>query len=150
MKDMVKERLLLLATAQECMIGVTDKMEQWEKSQKVTENNAFEAMNAMDKVLNMSREGERLIQKLGETCKEGKSSMDSAEYIKLMSCIEELQNLFQSINETSTVTNDLSHHIEEEVTKQKDLEEEIKKSLHSVGESIDSAVACAEFMLAEL
>jgi hypothetical protein len=40
--------------------------------------------------------------------------------------------------------------METEAEGQKEIKEDIRKSLNTVKDSIDSAVACAEFVLAEL
>jgi hypothetical protein len=47
---MTSERLLLLATAQEYMTDVADKMDKWDNSQLTVEKSAFEAMNVSDHI----------------------------------------------------------------------------------------------------
>jgi uncharacterized protein YPO0396 len=150
MKDMVKDRLILLATAQEYMIEVADKLEQWENSQLVTEKYMFESMNETDKVLNLSREGSHLIKKMKDFCSEGNIGEASDQHLKLESQLQEFQNLFKNIMTSSAAANELSHRIESEAAEQKKMEEEIRNTLSQVSGSIESAVACAEIVLAEL
>lgn len=150
MKDMLNERLILLATAQESMLDVADMMNQWDKSQLATEKSAFDSMNVSDKVLNMSKEGSRIIERLQGCCSEISVGTSADKYLKMMTLLDEVRNLFCSITDASAAANDISHKIEGEVATQKVIEENIRGHLNQVMESIDSAVACAELMLAEL
>lgn len=152
MKDILSERLLLLATTQEFMTTITDKMEQWSTSQLNTEKSAFDSMNMSDRVLNMSRDGKRLVELLRECCKECKVTSDSTtdEYLNMTLLLDDMKNLFQLITEASAEVNDISHRIEGEVAFQKEIGEGIKNNLILVGESIDSTIACAEFIMAGL
>lgn len=149
MKDKLKERLILLATAQECMTDVTDMMDQWNSSQLNTEKSAFDSINMADHVLNMSKEGKRLIDLLQECCNEIIVGATADKYLKMTALLEEVKNLFHKINEASAAANDISHKIEGEVAFQKVIGEGIKGNLTLVSESIDSALACAEFIMAE-
>lgn len=150
MKDMINERLILLATAQESMMDVTEMMSQWDNSQLLTEKSAFDSMNVSDAVLNMSKEGGRLVGLLEECCSEIAVGTSAEKYLKMTALLEEIRNLFHNITEASASVNDISHKIEGEVAHQKEIEENIKNHLNSVGESLDSAVACAELMMAEM
>lgn len=150
MKDLISERLILLATAQESMMDVSEMMSQWDSSQLLTEKNAFDSMNVSDAVLNMSKEGERLVGLLEECCSEIAVGASAEKYLKMTALLEEIWNLFHSITEASAKVNDISHKIEGEVAYQKEIEENIKNHLNSVGESLNSALACAEMMMAEL
>jgi predicted phage-related endonuclease len=107
-------------------------------------------MNVSDTVLNMSKEGGRLVGLLQECCTEIAVGTSAEKYLKMTAVLEEIRNLFHSITEASAAVNDISHKIEGEVAYQKQVEENIKNHLSSVGESLDSVVACAELMIAEL
>lgn len=150
MKDMINERLILLATAQESMNDVADMMSQLDSSQLMTEKIAFDSVNVSDKVLNMSKEGSRLVELLQDCCSEASVGTTADKYLKMTAMLSEIRNLFQNITEASAQANDISHKIEGEVANQKEIEEHIKCQLGQIVDSIDSAVACAEFMLAEL
>jgi hypothetical protein len=150
MKDLLSERLIQMATAQEQMTAVADMMEQWDSSQLVASKCAFDAMNVSDKVLNLSREGSRLVKKLQECCIDQFKYNHSDESCRVSLVLNEIQELFRHISEASFAVNEISHKIEGEAAFLKETEEGIKKTLGHVSESINSAVACAEFMLAEL
>ena len=150
MRDMISEKLIQLATAQGCMTDVADMMEHWANSQLNTEKIAYESLNESDKVLNMSKEGYRLIELLQDCCKEISAGTTADKYLKMTALLEEIKNLFQNINEATSTVNDISHKIEGEVAFQKEIEEEIRSHLVHVGESLDIAVACAELTLAEI
>lgn len=149
MKDKLNERLILLATAQECMTDVADKMDQWNSSQLNMEKSAYDSMNMSDHVLNMSKEGKRLVNLLQECCNEISVGTTADKYLKMITLLEEVKNLFHNIHEASSIANDISHQIEGEVAFQKDIGEEIKNNLIIVGESIDSTLACTEFIIAD-
>jgi hypothetical protein len=150
MKDMVNERLILLATAQECMTGVADMMDLWDKSQSIVEKSTFETMNVSDKILNLSKEGNRLIEKIQNSYRGSLASLNPDETQKVNIVLEKVQGLFDTILENASIANDISHNLENEVAIQREIEEGIRQSLSRVGESVDSAVACAEFVMAGL
>ncbi len=147
MKDMINERLILLATAQESMTDVT---EQWDGSQLIVEKSTFETMNVSDKILNLSKEGNCLIKRIQE-CYHGNlvgANPDEAKKIAVL--LKEVQGLFHNILENAAASNEISHNLEREVASQRDIKDDIKTAVGQISVSIDSAVACAEFMLAEL
>ena len=149
MVDMVNERLILLATAQECMTDVVEVMEQWDSSQLNLEKSAFESMNITDKILNLSKEGKILVKRL-QSCYGKTFAGTKAENAgKITALLEEAQGLFNKILDASMTGNEISHNMERETALQKEIEEGLKCSLCQVNGSIDSAVACAEFILAE-
>jgi hypothetical protein len=150
MKDINSERLILLATAQECMTDLADMIDQWDKSQLIVEKSTFETMNVSDKILNLSKEGNRLVEKIHDTYRGSLTSLNSIETQKVNSFLEEVQGIFYNILENALTANEISHNLEEEVAVQREIEEGIKQSCRLVGESIDTAVACAELMIAEL
>lgn len=149
MEEMVNERLILLATAQECMTDVTEVMEQWESSQLILEKSAFESMNITDKILNLSKEGDFLVKRLQSCYLEPFAGTKAEDTGEITALLEETQGLFNNILEASITGNEISHNIERETALQKEFEEVIKCCLCQVNESIDSAVACTEFILAE-
>lgn len=150
MKDIMNERLILIATAQKCMTDVAEMMEQWDDSQLNTEKYAFDSMNVSDKVLNLSKEGNSLIEHLHECCKDVHTGLSNEKCKKMVVIQEELKRLFLNIMELSYEANDIAHKIEGEVSSQKEIEEGIKCQLSQLGENLDAAVACDEFIMAEL
>lgn len=149
MKDIMKDRLIQLATAQEFMADVADKMTRWDKSQLVMEKSAFESLNYSDEVLNLSKEGSSLVARLLECCQAVVKSPGVIEQKKMTSVLEEIHDMFNKINEASSNINEIAHKIEGEAAIQKEIEEDIKISLIEVGESVDAAAACAEFIMAD-
>jgi len=149
MEDMINKRLILLATAQECMTAVVEVMEQWDSSQLILEKSAFESMNITDKILNLSKDGKFLVKRL-QNCYGETFTGTKTEYAReITALLEEAQGLFNNILEASITGNEISHNMERETALQKEIEEGLKCSLCQVNGSIDSAVACAEFILAE-
>ncbi|MDD3172280.1 MAG: hypothetical protein PHF63_01200 [Herbinix sp.] len=150
MKKTINDRLILLATAQECMADVADKMVQWDKSQLIMEKSAFDSMNVSDEVLRLSKEGSVLVDRLIESCQAMLENPNAVEHQKMSVVLEEIYKVFYNISVASTNVSMISHKIEKEAAAQKDIEEELKEVLVGVSESIDSAVACAELILAEI
>ena len=121
-----------------------------ENSQLITEKIAYESLNTSDKVMNMTKEGYRLIELLQESCKDVAVGTSAEKYLKMMALLEEIKNLFHNINGAAVVISDISHKIEGEVATQKVIEEDIKDQLVHVSESLNLAVACAEMVMTEL
>jgi hypothetical protein len=149
MTNMIKDRLIFLATAQECLADVTEKMDRLDEAQFVMENSAFEAMNVSDKVLNFSKDGSLLAGKLMECCSTVAINSCDEEKQKLISVLGEIHELFRNISAATVELNEISHRIEREAASQKEIQDDIKKAHASVKESLDSAVACAELVLTE-
>lgn len=149
MKNMIEDRLILLAQAQECMADVADQMAKWDKSQLAMEKSAFTSLNVSDKILNWSREGSLLVGRLLECCRSIMTNPSPEENKKMEVVLEEIHQVFLRISQASANVNEISHKIEGEAAVQKEIEEGIKASLVMVGESLDSAIACAEMVLAE-
>jgi methyl-accepting chemotaxis protein len=147
---MTSERLLLLATAQEYMTDVADKMDKWDNSQLTVEKSAFEAMNVSDHILNISRESKSLVVKLQEILQKSAACIDTEEKRMFAVLLEELQIKLQNISLASAEINDISHNLEGETACQREIKESVRNSFAHVRESMDVAVACVEFMLAEL
>ena len=149
MKDMMQEKLVHLAAAQTCMMNVADGMEEWSERQLNTEQTAYESLNASDMVLNLSKEGNRLVELLQGCCSEISKGTSTEKYLKMSSLMEEIKNLFQNINTVIKKVNDNSHIIEEEIAKQKDIENDIQQNLLEVKDCLDCAVACVELLMAD-
>ena len=149
MKEMLNERLILLATAQECMTNVSDMIDQWDKSQLIVEKSTFETMNVSDTILNLSNEGNLLIEKIKERYRASLASLNAEDTQKVNTFLEQVQGLFYNIVENASKANEVSHKLEAEVAVQREIEDGIKRAYVRVIESVDSAVACAEFVLAE-
>lgn len=149
MKDTIKDRLIHLAVAQEFMTDVTDKMADWDKSQSVMEQSAFDSLNVSDDVLRLSREGSELIDNLSECCLALVKNPGVTEQKELSEVLAEIHNIFNKINEASARISIISHQIEGQAAIQKKLEEGVKQSLEQLGGSIDTVAACAEFIMAD-
>lgn len=150
MKEIINERLKLLAKAQESMMDAAIIMEQWENSQSILEKSSFDAINNSDKALNLSREGNLLINKLLNNCCLKCSEAEKENSEALVSILKEAGDLFQRIVEASKAANDTAHVLEHEVANQRVITENFKETVSTVSNNVDQAVACAEFMLAEL
>ncbi len=152
MKDEIRERLILLASAQECMTNVTTKMEAWDASQLTMEKSAYEIMNTSDDVLRFTREGSLLAGKLMDCCRSlmDNPCMDIIKNKDMAGVLEELNQVFANISEASAGVSDLAHKLEEEVEVQKELEESVKICLGNVGECVNSVLACEELVMASV
>lgn len=150
MKEMMKDRLIQLATAQQFMVDVAAEMVRWDKSQLVMEKSSFEALNLSDEVLNLSKEGSMLVGRLLECCHSIVKNPCDIEKKKITAVLGEIHDVFSKINDASANINEISHRIEGEAAAQKELEEGVKKTLHEVGETIDTAAACTEFIMADI
>lgn len=149
MKDFMKDNLIVLANAQEFMTEIADNMTVWDNSQLVMEKSAFESLNLSDEVLNLSKNGVDLVGRLLECCHSLVENPCAVEQSKVKAVLKELLASFDRIIESSVNINEISHSIEAQAAVQKDLEEEIKKSIAGVSESINAAAACAEFIMTE-
>lgn len=149
MKDLISERLVLLATAQESMKEVKAKMNQWDSSQINLEKSAFDCMNVSDRVHKLSNDGHMLIENLIACYKDTDINSGTDSNKMLSTILEALHGIFHKIAEETTTMCEVSHQIEEEAASQKEIEDYLKKSLSQISDSLDGAVACAEFVLAE-
>ncbi len=149
MKDLIKDRLIHLATAQEHMKEAADHMIHWDKSQLIMEKSAFDSLNLSDEVLNLSKSGNILVGRLLECCQALIKSPGAAEQKKMLAVLEELMEIFQRIEEVSAHMNEISHRIETEAAAQRGMEENIKALLSGVAENVDTAAACTEFIMSD-
>lgn len=150
MKDMIKERLVLLAQAQENMTEIIDRLSSWDNSQLSVEKSAFTSMNVSDRILNLSKEGNRLAEKLQEYCSNDKMGYEAIDTQKVASILHDVQSLFQTIWQSANEANETSHNLENEIALQREVVEEIKSSISDINETVDQAMACAEFILCEM
>lgn len=147
MKDMVYERLIELSTAQESLIHAGELMDRLCLSQQRIEKHSYEAMNMTDTVLNLTKQGEKLLIKLkegscaysGKPCEVGKDN--------LIQFIEEMQSLLSQIIQSSVTDNEILHSIEYSAAEQCGVTEELKTSISAVSNIVDHAVACAELVM---
>jgi hypothetical protein len=148
MKEMLCEKIAQLGSAQECMAGVSDRIEQWEHSQLILEKSAFTDINTSDKILNLSMKGATLIDNLHTELDTSVSNTYSTETLEPI--LMEIKQLFDQILSQAKEANDIAHKLELEVALQREIGEGMKSNLLTVGESLDAAVACAEFILADM
>ncbi len=150
MKDIANQRLVYLATAQESIFDVTKMIEKWEQSQLVLEKNAFDTMNMSDTILNLSKEGTKLVKRLQEYFMTGLSE-SKEEDIKLVAfLLQEIQGMFDRIVDHSACANETAHIIENEVAVQREIGDSMKTEVCKVIDHIDSCAACEEFLFAEI
>lgn len=148
MKEMISQKISQLGAAQESMVGVSDRIEQWEHSQLILEKSAFKAINTSDKILNLSMEGSTLIDKLYKELETMLGDIDNPEVHA--PTLKELRQQFDHILNQAREANDIAHNLELEVALQREIGDGMKNNLSTVGESLDAAVACAEFILADM
>lgn len=148
MKDLISEKLMILATAQDRIVEVASRLEKMENSVIVMEKKSFELLNSSDKLVCMSKEGMLLTDRLKETFVSNnlETVMDKDILIHI---VDEIQNYFHNIYNTSIMSSNSSHEIETEAVYQREYKEFINASLSLISDSINSAVACAELMLTE-
>jgi hypothetical protein len=149
MKDMMKEKVVILAKAQQSMADITDRFEEWDNSQLIVEKSAFTAMNVSDTILNLSKEGNCLVETLRNYYGERHIGAEAEDIRKITALLKDVQGLFHDILVNANEANDTAHDLEIEIARQSAIEEGIKMSIDLVNEGLDSAAACAEFMLAE-
>lgn len=148
MKDMLCQKVAQLGAAQECMVDVADRIEQWEHSQLILEKSAFTAINTSDKILDRSMKGTSLLDNLHTELNTSTGKTYSKETLEPI--LKEIQLLFDQILSQAKEANEIAHNLELEVALQREIGEGMKYNLGTVGDSLDAAVACAEFILAEL
>lgn len=147
MRKMIKERLVQLSSAQEAMRGISGVMEHWNESLALLEKNAFDAINVSDKVLNLSKEGQNLIARLQDGYKSCVSRCP--EHAKeIHEIMEQLKSVFIDVFDASVKVSEISHDLEHESSIQKEIKDGLVKTIGTVNESIDSAIAYAEFLIA--
>lgn len=148
MKDLANERLVYLATAQESLFGMTDRMEQWEHSQLILEKNSFDTMNISDKILSLSEAGSGLACQLQEHYLAGMPT-GSEDLRRTAEMLHDIQNIFSQILDHSRCANETAHILEKEVAGQMELVDSMKGLVCRAMGQIDSVAACDEFLLAE-
>ena len=149
MKDIANQRLVYLATAQESIFDVTALIEKWEHSQAVLEKNAFDAMNLSDTILNLSKEGNKLVQRLQEYFLTGMADAREEDIRFVASLLQEIQGMFDRIVDHSFCANETAHILENEIATQREIGDDMKSRVCKVIDHIDSCAACEEFLFAE-
>ncbi len=149
MKEMANQRLVHLATAQESIFDVTALIEKWEQSQIVLEKNAFDTMNMNDTILNLSKEGTKLVERLQEYFLTGMADAREEDIKLVASLLQEIQGMFDRIVDHSFCANETAHILENEVAAQREIGDDMKTQVCKVVEQIDSCAACEEFLFAE-
>jgi hypothetical protein len=150
MKDMINDRLLQLAAAQNSVIDLSICIDQWEQSQLMLEKSAFEAMNTADKILNLSKEGFSLVDQLQNHFLKGMEHIHSEQLEQVRTLFGNLHALYQQILENAHLANETAHDFEVEVATQREIGENMLKSVSCIGESVEAALACAEFIIADM
>lgn len=150
MKEEISDKLKLLAKSQEYLIEITEMMNQWNSSQLFLEKTMFDSLNNSDRVLNLSREGRQLSAKLLKCCNSLNEKADSNVINILKEVAEETEEIFTKLVSTSKKANEITHNLEEQINCQRQASDNIEDSVEYITESVDQAVACAEFLLSEL
>ena len=105
-------------------------------------------MNTSDEVLILCKEGNQLVGKLLECCGSMMKNPGEEQCRKTEIVLEDLLKVFMRITQSSNTINELAHRIEMETATQKVMEDSIRDSLQSIGNSIDEVVASTELYLA--
>ena len=147
MKDMIYERIIELSSAQESLMDAGEIMDKLCQSQQRIEKHSYEAMNMTDTVLNLTKQGKQLVTKLKDggcsysenPCEDGKAN--------LIRLLEEMNILLNKIMESAASDNEILHSIEYTAADQCGMTEALKSKIHTVCNSLDHAVACAELVV---
>ena len=150
MKEIANQRLVHLATAQECIFDVLKKIEKWESSQSVLEKNAFDTMNMSDTILNLSKEGTKLVEQLQEYFLTVMAEAREEDIKFVASRLSDILGMFDKILDHSFCSNETAHILEAEVADQREIGECMKEQVCKVIDHIDASAACEEFLFAEL
>ncbi len=149
MKDIANQRLVHLATAQESIFDVTKLIEKWEQSQAILEKNAFDTMNMSDMVLNLSKEGTKIAERLQEHFLIGMTDAKEEEIKLVASLLQEILVMFDRIVDYSVCANETAHILDNEVASQQKIGDDMKTQVCRVIDHIDSCAACEELLFAE-
>ena len=149
MKEIANQRLVQLATAQENIFDVTALIEKWEQSQAVLEKNAFDTMNMNDTILNLSKEGTKLVERLQEYFLTGMEDAREEDIKLVASLLQEIQWMFDRIVDHSFCANETAHILENEVATQREIGDDMKTQVYKLLGNIDSCAACEELLYAE-
>lgn len=148
MKDMISEKLIILATAQNRLAEVASRLDKMENSVMTMEKASFELLNNSDKLVNMSKESLLLANRLKEVfagiSEDKVTNKDIIEQI-----IDEIHIKLHNMHNTALNNSSSSHDIEAEAVCQRENKEFINDSLSLISDSINSAVACADLLLAQ-
>jgi len=148
MQEMIKERLMVLANAQNRLAEVSNRLNRMEKSVVAMERCSFDLLNKSDKMISMSKATLLLVEKLKEVLT-GVNLDSVIDRDILAGIIDDIKSGIQSIYNTCMESNSSSHEIESEAVCQRENKEFINNMLEVIESSISSAVACAEMLLAQ-
>ncbi len=143
----IEDDLILLSSIRESMADVTDKLKKWDATQTTIEQGAYESMNASDTVLNLSKVGSFLVDKLRECCNELVTNPGEESTKMIKNSLEELATTFTHITLASSIINDKAHTIEKNVADLKEIEEGATTSVHKMSETLDEVIASAELQM---
>ncbi len=143
----IQDGLVLLASAQHSAKDAVERLKQWDDTQLEIEQSAYEAMNASDKVLNLSREGAQIVSKLIVCCDVLMNNPDEEACANTKEILEELVVALGHISQASTTINEVAHTIEKNVAEQKVIEEGISDTMHHLTDHLDEVVAGTELYL---
>ncbi len=149
MKDMVYERLIELSFAQESLIQAGELMDKLCLSQQKIEKYSYEAMNITDTVLNLTKQGKLLVNKLKDGGCEYSENPCEVGKDNLIQLLDEMNQLLSNIMASAMSDNEILHSIEYTAADQCGITEELKNSICSVDNCINHAVACAELIMAK-
>lgn len=150
MKEIISDKIRQLAAAQESIVNVADIMEQWELSQNLLEKSAYEAINISDITLNYLKGGYQIVDKLRKCYSHVAPGLSPSELEYARQLLNDVVGMFDNLVTSSVEANETSHTMEREIDHQREIEVEMKHCVELVGDSVDSALACAELMLMEM
>ncbi len=150
MRELLNERLVVLASAQKKMEEVADRIDQWETSQVTLEKGAFETLNVSDTIVNLSKEGNQMVRELQEYFSQAAMQLTEQDAKQTAELLKEIHNLFHTIQYNAKHTNEIIHNCDQAVAAQREIGEAAKTSINTICESVSCAVACTEMILAEM
>ena len=150
MKELLSEKLVVLASAQKKLEEVTDRIDQWENSQVTLEKGVFETLNVSDTIVSLTKEGNQMVRELQDYFSQAELQLTEQDARQNAELLKEIHNLFHTIQSNAKHTNEIIHNCDQAVAAQREIGEAAKTSLNTISESVGCAVACTEMILAEL
>ena len=147
MKDIIYEIIIELSSAQEALIRAGELMDKLCQSQNKIEKHSYEAMNMTDTVLNLTRQGKKLVSQFKEGGGHHCINSGDEDKCNLILLLEEINQLFGKITEAAAKDNELLHSIETVAADQCGMTQELKNTIGIVNGTVDHAVACAEMIM---
>lgn len=149
MDNMIKEKLKLVAAERERMHGVADIMDRWEKAQFIVEKSSFDCINISDKAINLSKGENELLSKLMDCYQDVSVKLDQEDQERVTTVLKEADILLHKIMDIAYEANDVSHILEREVACQREITESLVDTIGQINKSLEQAVACADFLIAD-